>query len=109
MATFLEHAGIDELAERGDILVEARIGRTFDDENNLPERHDVVGRLGRADDFEPIDYSFFPFDAENNLPEHHEVAGRLGRANDFEPIDYSFFPFDAVDLYNMLNWVRETE
>jgi len=77
MATFLEHAGIDELAERGDLLVEARIGRAFDDENNLPERRDVVGRLGRT--------------------------------NDFEPIDYTFFPFDAVDLYNMLNWARETE
>jgi hypothetical protein len=77
MATLLEHAGIDELAERGALLVEARIGRTFDDENNLPERRDVVGRLGRK--------------------------------IDFEPIDYTFFPFDAVDLYNMLNWVRETE
>jgi hypothetical protein len=24
-------------------------------------------------------------------------------------VDYIFFPFDAIELYNMLNWVRETE
>jgi hypothetical protein len=77
MATLLEWAGIDELVDRGQLLVAARITRAFDDENNLPERRDVVGRLGKE--------------------------------RDFRPVDYTFFPFDAVELYNMLNWVREIE
>ncbi len=77
IATLLEAAGIDELVERGRLKISGRITRTFDDENNLPERRDLVGQLGGA--------------------------------RDFDRLDYSFFPFDAVDLYNMLNWVRETQ
>ena len=77
MATLLETAGIDELLDRGELFVEGRITRAFDDENNLPERRDIVGRLGRAEEFDRV--------------------------------DYDFFPLDAVGLYNMLDWVRETE
>jgi hypothetical protein len=77
MATLLEWAGIDDLMDQGQLIVAGRITRAFDDENNLPERRDVVGRLGGE--------------------------------RDFRPVDYTFFPFDAVELYNMLNWVREIE
>jgi hypothetical protein len=77
IATLLEAAGVDEMLEAGDLVIESRIHRTFDDENNLPERYEIVGRLGTP--------------------------------TEFHPIDYTFFAFDAVDLYNMLDWVRETE
>jgi hypothetical protein len=77
MATLLEWAGIDELADRGQLVVAGRITKAFEDENNLPERRDMVGRLGEE--------------------------------REFRPVDYTFFPFDAVELYNMLNWVREIE
>jgi hypothetical protein len=77
MATLLEWAGIDELVDREQLVVNGRITRAFEDENNLPERRDLVGRLGGE--------------------------------RDFRPVDYTFFPFDAIELYNMLNWVRETE
>jgi hypothetical protein len=77
MATLLEWVGIDELVDRGQLVVTGRITRAFEDENNLPERRDVVGRLGGE--------------------------------RDFRPLDYTFFSFDAIELYNMLNWVRETE
>ncbi len=62
VATLLEAAGIYELADRGGLKIRGRITRTFDDENNLPERRDLVGQLGRAKDFDRVDYSFFPFD-----------------------------------------------
>lgn len=77
MATLLEWAGIDELVDRGQLIVAGRVTKAFEDENNLPERRDMVGRLGVE--------------------------------RDFRPVDYTFFPFDAVELYNMLNWVREVE
>ncbi|MEE8476643.1 MAG: hypothetical protein V3T01_14905, partial [Myxococcota bacterium] len=62
VATLLDAAGIYELADRGGLKIRGRITRTFDDENNLPERRDLVGQLGRAKDFDRVDYSFFPFD-----------------------------------------------
>ena len=77
MATLLESAGIDELADRGELLMRGRVTRTFDDENNLPERRDIVGRLGRG--------------------------------KRFKRAEYEFFPSSAVDLYTMLDWVRESE
>ena len=66
-----------ELIERDEIAIRARVSKAFDDEHNLPERRDVVGRLGREEDFEQI--------------------------------RYRFFPFGGIELYNMLNWVSETE
>ena len=59
------------------MVVRARIRKAFDDQHNLPERRDVVGRLGSDDDYDPV--------------------------------EYRFFPFGGIDLYNMLNWVSETE
>ena len=37
-----------------------RVTRTFDDENGLPERRDIVGRLGRGEPFRRAEYEFFP-------------------------------------------------
>ena len=39
----------------------ARVSKAFEDEHNLPERRDVVGRLGAEKDFKQIRYRFFPF------------------------------------------------
>ena len=77
LATLLEEAGIGELAERGELVVRSRIFTAFDDQSNLPERRDVVGRLG-AD-------------------------------RPFEPLEYRLFPFGGIDLYRMLDWVKEIE
>jgi hypothetical protein len=77
LATLIEQSGVAELIERDAIAIEARIHKAFEDEHNLPERRDVVGRLG----------------AEQDL----------------EPVRYRLFPFGGIELYNMLNWVSETE
>ena len=77
LATLLEQSGMAELIERGEISIGARISKAFEDQHNLPERRDVVGRLGAE--------------------------------KDFKQIRYRFFPFGGIDLYNMLNWVNETE
>jgi hypothetical protein len=68
---------VAELIERGEIAIEARVSKAFEDEHNLPERRDVVGRLG----------------AEKDLDETR----------------YRFFPFGGIELYNMLNWISESE
>ncbi len=62
LATLLQQAGLDELAEQGELVVTGRITRSFDDENNLPERRDVLGQIGRERDFDRVNYNFFPFD-----------------------------------------------
>jgi hypothetical protein len=77
LATLLEQSGVAELIERDEIAIKARVSKAFEDEHNLPERRDVVGRLGRE--------------------------------KDFAQIRYRFFPFGGIELYNMLNWVSETE
>ncbi len=77
LATLLEQSGVDELIERDEIAINARVSKAFEDENNLPERMDVVGGLGAE--------------------------------TDFEPTRYRFFPFNGIELYNMLNWVSESE
>jgi hypothetical protein len=77
LATLLEQAGMAELIERNQIAVQARVSKAFEDEQNLPERRDVVGRLGTV--------------------------------KDFRQVRYRFFPFGGIELYNMLNWVSETE
>jgi hypothetical protein len=64
MATLLSQAGIRDLSDSGDLVISARITKSFDDENNLPERRDVVGRLGPEREFDPVDYRFFPFGAQ---------------------------------------------
>jgi hypothetical protein len=49
------------------------------------------------------------FKDEQNMPDGRDVVGRLGERPRFEQVRYRFFPFDGIDLYNMLNWVSETE
>jgi hypothetical protein len=61
LATLLETAGISDLVEDEQVLVEARITKAFEDEHNLPERRDAVGRLGSERSESRIDYRFFPF------------------------------------------------
>jgi hypothetical protein len=61
LATLLEQSGVAELIERNEIAIEARVSKAFEDEHNLPERRDVVGRLGSEKDFKQIRYRFFPF------------------------------------------------
>jgi hypothetical protein len=77
LATLLEQSGVAELIERDEIAIQARVSKAFEDEHNLPERRDVVGRLGAV--------------------------------KDFKQVRYRFFPFGGIELYNMLNWVSETE
>jgi hypothetical protein len=77
LATLLQQSGVAELIERGEVSIGARVTKAFEDEHNLPERRDVVGRLGAE--------------------------------KDFKQIRYRFFPFDGIELYNMLNWINETE
>lgn len=75
LATLLEEIDAAELIEQRDLSVQGRIYKAFEDENNLPERRDIVGRLGEA--------------------------------QAFPGTQYRFFPFDGVELYEMLDWVRE--
>ena len=63
LATLLEEAGIEELAARDQVVVRSRIFTAFDDQSNLPERRDVVGRLGGDRPFDALDYRLFPFGA----------------------------------------------
>jgi hypothetical protein len=77
LSTLLEQSGAAELIARGQLGVDARVTKAFEDEQNLPEDRDVVGRLG---------------------PEPK-----------LEEVRYRFFPFTGIELYNMLNWVSETE
>ena len=48
LATLLAEIDAEALAQRGELLLEARISKAFEDENNLPERRDLAGRRGRA-------------------------------------------------------------
>jgi hypothetical protein len=49
------------MVANGEIAIRARISKAFEDENNMPERRDIVGHLGAPVDFEPVRYRFFPF------------------------------------------------
>jgi hypothetical protein len=75
LTSLLQEAGAEALLESNEMSIETRISKAFEDESNLPDRRDVVGRLG-------------------------------ARENP-EPTRYQFFPFNALDLYGMLDWVRE--
>ena len=61
LATLLEQGGVSEMLEQGEVAIEARVSKAFKDEHNLPERRDVVGRLGTEKKFGQIRYRFFPF------------------------------------------------
>jgi hypothetical protein len=61
LATLLEQSGVARMIEQNEIVIEARVSKAFEDEHNLPERRDVVGRLGAEEDFKQIRYRFFPF------------------------------------------------
>lgn len=61
LATLIEQSGVAEMIEDEEIAIKARISKAFEDENNMPERRDIVGHLGAAADFEPTRYRFFPF------------------------------------------------
>lgn len=61
LTSLLEQVDIGKLADEGALHVEGRITRAFEDEQNFPERRDVLGRLGKPRDFRQTQYSFFPF------------------------------------------------
>jgi hypothetical protein len=61
LATLLEQSGVAGMIERDEIAIKARISKAFEDEHNMPERRDVVGRLGAERDFKQIRYRFIPF------------------------------------------------
>jgi hypothetical protein len=61
LATLLEQSGVAGMIERGEIAIKARVSKAFEDEHNMPERRDVVGRLGAEKDFKRIRYRFLPF------------------------------------------------
>jgi hypothetical protein len=60
LATLLEQIDAAELAERGQIAIRSRIGKAFDDENNFPERREIVGALGKEREYRSIDFPLFP-------------------------------------------------
>jgi hypothetical protein len=62
LATLIEQIGAPELIESKDLFVQGRIHKAFEDEHNLPERRDIVGRLGEERPFVRTQYRFFPFD-----------------------------------------------
>jgi len=62
LSTLLEVVGAAELIESDELFVEARIHKAFEDESNLPERGDIVGRLGTERPDSATQYRFFPFD-----------------------------------------------
>ena len=61
LSTMLEAVGVSDLADRKAIVINARVSKAFEDQHNLPERRDVVGRIGSDLGFEAIDYQLFPF------------------------------------------------
>jgi len=77
LASLLQEAGIEELAKRDEVVVRSRIFTAFDDQSNLPERRDVVGRLGGDRPSDPLEYRLFPFGAI-------ELYGMLDWVNEIE-------------------------
>jgi hypothetical protein len=75
LSTLLEEIDAAELIEEEELFVQGRIYKAFEDQSNLPERVDIVGRLGKE--------------------------------QSFPGTQYRFSPFDGVELYKMLDWVRE--
>jgi hypothetical protein len=75
LTTLIEEIDVSQLVEQRELFVEGRIYKAFEDQSNLPERMDIVGRLGEE--------------------------------SSFPGTQYRFFPFDGVELYEMLDWVRE--
>jgi hypothetical protein len=61
LATLIEQSGAAEMIENQEIAIKARVSKAFEDENNMPERRDIVGHLGAPADFEPTRFRFFPF------------------------------------------------
>jgi hypothetical protein len=61
IGTLLREAGAAELLRRGQLGVDVQITKAFEDENNLPKRRNVIGKLGAEDDLPNQDYRFFPF------------------------------------------------
>jgi len=61
LATLLEQSGVAEMIENDEIAIRAHVSKAFEDENNMPERRDIVGHLGNRAEFEPTRYRFFPF------------------------------------------------
>jgi hypothetical protein len=62
LATLIEEIDVARLIEEKDLFVEGRIYKAFEDQSNLPERIDIVGRLGEDQGFPGTQYRFFPFD-----------------------------------------------
>ena len=54
---------LDRLAGEGALLLEGRLHKDPEDEQNLPERRDLVGRIGKLRaGLEPTQYRLFPRD-----------------------------------------------
>jgi hypothetical protein len=62
LATLLEQIDAAELAERGQLAIHCRIGKAFEDENNLPERRELIGAVGKERSYRSIDFPLFPID-----------------------------------------------
>ena len=61
LAALLEAIELDALLDDGDVVIGGRLTRTFEDELNIPERRDMVGRLG-GKPYAETRYPLFPFD-----------------------------------------------
>jgi hypothetical protein len=61
LAALMEASGVAEMVENEEVSIKARVSKAFEDENNMPERRNIVGHLGAPADFEPVRYRFFPF------------------------------------------------
>jgi len=73
---------LERLAGEGALLLEGRIHKAFEDEHNLPERRDIVGRIGEASArVDPVAYRLFPLDGVEQWKQLDWVRDRLRGAD----------------------------
>ena len=80
IGALLSSVDIEGLADQGALLLEGRFHKAFEDEHNLPERRDLVGRVGDpAARIEPTDFRIFPRDGVEQWKQLDWLRERLER------------------------------
>jgi hypothetical protein len=80
VGALLSSIDVKRLAADGQLLLEGRMHKAFEDENNLPERRDLIGRIGKpAARVEPTDYHVFPRDGVEQWKQLDWLRATLAR------------------------------
>ena len=80
VGALLTSIDLERLAGEGALLLEGRLHKDREDEHNLPERRDLVGRIGKPRAaLEPTEYRLFPRDGVEQWQQLDWLRAALAR------------------------------